>query len=55
MLSQYKQIFDTIDYESDVEGTLSLRQLAMTPVARKRVPLAINVAVFSTISGRMNR
>jgi hypothetical protein len=51
VLAQYKEIVDTIDYEKNVGETLSLKQMVKTPVARKRVTLAISAAVFSTISG----
>lgn len=52
VLAQYKEIIDTIDYERNVGETLSLKQMIKTPVARKRVSLAISAAVISTISGR---
>lgn len=51
VLARYKEIVDTIDYERNVGETLSLNQIVKTPVARKRVSLAISSAVFSTISG----
>jgi hypothetical protein len=51
-LAQYKEIVDTIDYEKNVGETLSLVQMVKTPVARKRMILAISAAVFSTISGK---
>ena len=51
VLAQYKEIVDTIDYEKNVGETLSLKQMVKTPVARKRMTLAISAAVFSTISG----
>ncbi len=53
VLAQYKEIIDTIDYEKNVGETLSLMQMVKTPVARKRMTLAISAAVFSTISGEM--
>ena len=51
VLAQYKEIIDTIDYEKNVGETLSVMQMVKTPVARKRMTLAISAAVFSTISG----
>jgi len=51
--AQYKEIVDTIDYERNVGETLSLMQMVKTPVARKRMTLAISAAVFSTISGNV--
>ena len=51
VLAQYKEIVDTIDYERNVGETLSLVQMVKTPVARKRVTLAVSAAVISTISG----
>ncbi len=53
VLAQYKEIIDTIDYEKNVGETLSLMQMVKTPVARKRMTLAISAAVFSTISGEI--
>ncbi|KAH9219706.1 hypothetical protein DL95DRAFT_404457 [Leptodontidium sp. 2 PMI_412] len=54
VLAQYKQIVDTIHYEREIGETLSLNQLVKTPAARKRITLAVSVAVFSTISGEEN-
>jgi len=54
VLAQYKEIIDTIDYERNVGETLSIKQMVKTPVARKRMSLAISCAVFSTISGKTN-
>jgi hypothetical protein len=51
VLAQYKEIVDTLDYERNVGETLSLVQMVKTPVARKRVSLAVSAAVISTISG----
>lgn len=53
VLAAYKEIVDTIDYEKNVGETLSLTQMVKTPVARKRMTLAISCAVFSTISGNV--
>jgi len=52
VLAQYKEIVDTLDYEKNMGETLSFNQMVKTPVARKRVSLAVSAAVFSTISGR---
>lgn len=54
VLAQYKQVVDTIHYEREIGETLSLNQLVKTPAARKRITLAVSVAVFSTISGEEN-
>lgn len=51
VLTRYQEIIDTIDYEKNVGETLSLKELVKTPSARKRVLLAVSVAVFSTIAG----
>jgi hypothetical protein len=51
VLVAFKEIIDTIAYEKNVGETLSLVQLVKTPVARKRVALAVSAAVFSTIAG----
>ncbi|KAH6712378.1 MFS sugar transporter-like protein [Leptodontidium sp. MPI-SDFR-AT-0119] len=53
VLAQYKQVVDTIHYEREIGETLSLNQLVKTPAARKRITLAVSVAVFSTISGNV--
>ena len=54
VLAQYKEIIDTIDYERNVGETLSMMQMVKTPIARKRMTLAISTAVFSTVSGEEN-
>jgi hypothetical protein len=51
VLVAFKEIIDTIEYEKNVGETLSLVQMVKTPVARKRVVLAVSAAVFSTIAG----
>jgi hypothetical protein len=51
VLAQLKEIVDTIDYEKNVGETLSLKEIIKTPIARKRVLLAVSAAVFSTIAG----
>jgi hypothetical protein len=51
VLVAFKEIIDTIEYEKNVGETLSLVQMIKTPVARKRVALAVSAAVFSTIAG----
>ena len=53
VLAAYKEIVDTINYEKNVGETLTLVQMVKTPVARKRMTLAISCAVFSTISGNV--
>jgi sugar porter (SP) family MFS transporter len=53
VLAQFKEIVDTFEYEKNVGETLSLKQMVKTPVARKRVTLALSAAVFSTISGNV--
>jgi Sugar (and other) transporter len=51
VLAQLNQIVETIEYEKNAGATLSMEQMVKTPSARKRVLLAISVAVFSTICG----
>ena len=53
VLAAYKEIIDTIEYEKNVGETLSLTQMVKTPVARKRVLLAMSAAVFSVIAGNV--
>lgn len=53
VLAQFKEIIDTMEWEKSAGETLSLKQLIKTPVARKRVSLAVSVAVFSTIAGKL--
>lgn len=52
VLAAYKEIIDTLDYEKNVGETLSVMQLVKTPVARKRVLLAVSGMVFSVIAGK---
>jgi hypothetical protein len=54
VLVAFKEIIDTIEYEKNVGESLSLVQMAKTPVARKRVALAASAAVFSTIAGEIS-
>lgn len=54
VLVAFKEIIDTIEYEKNVGETLSLVQMVKTPVARKRVALAVSAAVFSTIAGQLS-
>jgi len=51
VLSQFKQIEDTITWEKNNAETLSVKQMFKTKTARKRVLLAVSCAVFSTIAG----
>lgn len=51
VLAAYKEIVDTLDYERNVGETLSVMQMVKTPVARKRVLLAVSGMVFSVIAG----
>jgi len=53
VLAAFKEIVDTIEYEKNVGETLSLVQMFNTPVARKRVALAVSAAVFSVIAGNV--
>ncbi|TAQ88239.1 hypothetical protein B7494_g3414 [Chlorociboria aeruginascens] len=53
VLAQYKDIVDTIEREKNSEEMLTLKEMVKTPVARKRMSLAVSVAVISTISGTM--
>lgn len=53
VLEQYRSVVSTIEYEKNFGETLSLSQLAKTPVARKRVTLALSAAIFSTVSGSL--
>lgn len=55
VLAQYKEIVDTMDYEMNIGETLSMKEMFSTPVARRRITLAISAAVFSTISGNVIR
>ncbi|KAF1985002.1 sugar transporter [Aulographum hederae CBS 113979] len=53
VLTAFREIVDTIEFEKNVGETLSLKQLFKTPAARKRVTLAASAAVFSTIAGNV--
>jgi hypothetical protein len=50
--AQLQQIVDTIEYEKSSGQTLSVKEMFKTRPARRRVLLAISVAVFSTIAGK---
>jgi len=52
VLTQYKEIIDTIDFEKNVAETLSMKQMWETKSARKRILIGTSVAVFSTLSGK---
>lgn len=51
VLTQYKEIIDTIDFEKNIAETLSMKQMWETKSARKRILIGTSVAVFSTLSG----
>ncbi|KAJ3908296.1 general substrate transporter [Lentinula edodes] len=53
VLSQLKEIEDTFEYEKNAGETLSVTQIFKTRTARKRVLLAISVAVFSSVAGNV--
>lgn len=51
---QYREIVDAIEFEKKNTAEskiLSLTQIVRTPVARKRMILALSAAVFSTLAG----
>ena len=51
VLAQYKEIFDTIQYEKNAGETLSVKQMFKTPSARRRVMLVISCALGTVIVG----
>ncbi|TVY84968.1 Lactose permease [Lachnellula suecica] len=51
VLAQYKQIIDTLKYEVENGETLGLMQTVKTPSSRKRLLLAISVAIITMLSG----
>ncbi|KAF7298823.1 Hexose transporter protein [Mycena indigotica] len=53
VLTQYKEIIDTLEFEKSLPRPLSLKQMVKTPSARKRVVLCTSVAVFSTVAGNV--
>lgn len=53
VLTVFKEIVDTLEYEKQVGQTLSFKQLVKTPTARRRVALACSGAVFSVIAGNV--
>lgn len=53
VLTAFKEIIDTLDYEKNSEQTLSFLQVFKTPSARRRILLACSAAVFSTIAGNV--
>ncbi|KAJ7195508.1 MFS sugar transporter-like protein, partial [Mycena pura] len=53
VLTQYKEIIDTIEFEKNVAEPLSTMQMFKTPSARKRIILCTSVGVFSTVAGNV--
>ncbi|KAJ7069581.1 MFS sugar transporter-like protein [Mycena amicta] len=53
VLTQYKEIIDTLEFEKSLPEPLSLKQMFKTPPARKRIVLSTSVAVFSTVAGNV--
>ena len=53
VLTAFKEIIDTLEYEKNVGETLSISQMFRTRVARKRVLLACSAAIFSVIAGNV--
>jgi MFS family permease len=51
VLAQYKEIVDTLRYEIENGETLNLMQTVKTPGSRKRLLLAVSVAVITMLSG----
>jgi hypothetical protein len=51
VLVQYQEIVDTLTFEREAGETLSMSQIVKTPSSRKRVLLALSVAIFTACSG----
>ncbi len=51
VLTQYKEIIDTLQWEKEQGETLSIKETVKTPSARKRMLLSLSVAVFTMLSG----
>jgi len=47
---QYQEIIDTFEREKS-EASLSMAEMFKTPANRKRITLALSVAVFTMLSG----
>jgi hypothetical protein len=55
VLTQYKEICDTLKYEKDFGEPLTLMQMVKTPSARKRISLVISCALGTIIVGMFSR
>lgn len=51
VLAQYKEIADTLRFEKEFGKTVSLKTMFNTPSSRKRIMLALSVAVCAILSG----
>ncbi|RFU27656.1 hypothetical protein B7463_g8683, partial [Scytalidium lignicola] len=51
VLSQYREIVDTLNYEREAGKTMSLTEMVRTRGSRTRMLLSISVAVFTMLSG----
>lgn len=50
-LVQYQEILDTLTFEKEKGATLGPKELVKTPANRRRLMLALSVAVISMVSG----
>ncbi|KAJ9131239.1 MFS sugar transporter-like protein [Pleurostoma richardsiae] len=51
VLAQYKEIVDTLRFEKEHGKTVSLKTMINTPSSRKRMMLALSVAICAILSG----
>lgn len=52
VLLQHKEIIETLEWERNEGKTLTYSEVVRTPNARKRVMLAVSVAVLAMLSGK---
>lgn len=52
VLAQYKEIVDTLRFEKEHGETVSLITMVKTPSSRKRMMLALSVAICAILSGK---
>lgn len=53
VLTVYKEIFDTLEWEKKEGGTMSPKEIIKSPVARKRLLIGMSAGPFSCIAGNI--
>ena len=53
VLAQYEEVVDTLRWEKEVGQTTSFKTMVKTPSSRKRMMLALSVAICAVLSGKL--